>query len=53
MSFGKLMTSMMIQKWNKLVGRMMMISEDITHYHFVHPTKGKRKISKQRLAVAV
>lgn len=53
MSFGKMIANVMIQRWNKLVGRMIMIGDDITHYHFVHPTKGKRKISKQRVALVM
>lgn len=37
-------------KWDALVGkRWMFLREDAPHYHFMHPTKGARKLSKTRI----
>lgn len=46
------LTDMFIAQWNALVPSSWLYrSESETHFHFVHPTKGKRKVSKRRLGI--
>lgn len=48
-----LLEQLLTTHWNKIVGkRLVLMGETATHFLFVHPTKGKRKISKRRLGVA-
>ena len=39
-----------LRTWNSIVGkRLAFVGETPSHFLFVHPTKGKRRVSKRRV----